>query len=345
MLHLHIGRGKAGSTTIQHFMRKNRRALKARGVRAITPGRRGPHADLRSGLFGEGDPDGTLESLIEETRLSPSLTYVISDETLLESAELTQARRLLETSGHEFQLIVYIREYGAWLRSKYGQGTKKVISGNDFDRFYQKRGTRTMSVMPRLRLWAEFAGWDRVRVRSLDVPGWSGDSLITDFLDAIGLGSDSGLDAGSPPKNVSLNWMELEFRRALATAFPARGRNQDLVESLIDIFATHVAESDNRDLKASYLSLDQAREANAAYEEDVREINSLTGSEIPEASSVSLEPRPFLPSIAHVPSDIIDAFLRDVGPEFAAGLEDEDREGLDRLTARMREPVPQSVTP
>lgn len=343
MLHIHIGRGKAGSTTIQQYVLENRDALRERGVIYATlwPGET-RHAAVKRAVRRANADQSPLDATIAEVATRPDLTWLISDEAMFHGAEhdLSRARRLVDVPGHDVQIICYIRRYDDWIRSVYAQTAKTATRQWDFDTFYALSTNRRtparsrLSIMPMLHLCAELVGWSRVRVRSLEPLGLHGGTLIADLLHGIGLPDDTGLPTTIENRNVAPTWMVVEFRRAVSLALGEHADHR-VAKLLMRAFARSAAGSPNGQSAAVYLTPGQAREARALYNEDVSLINELSGSQIRLAPEATLPMRPFLPSIEHVPADIREAFLSSITERHLRTLSTEQRDGVRRLQDMM----------
>jgi len=291
MIFVHIGRGKAGSSTIQRALEANAAALKTHGFawpKAAEKTRFNYAALARELLRADWqDRVGELRTLAK----SHDGDVVVSSEFLYPMGE-ERLRRLRETIGSNVTVIAYVRNYASWLRSSYVEGIRKAQRNQDFDAFFRGR-IETASVRPALSRWIDAFGASAMRVRHVDDLG--GIDLISDFGTAIGAELEPPGD-----RNRSPHWLIVEFMRALfeceheAGRLHARGAS---VQGLVRAFGRTIKPLGVPD--AQYCSAAQLRELDALYAEDCAWLEAMFGLAPPPATSYP--ERPFLPTLAAAP--------------------------------------------
>jgi hypothetical protein len=324
MLHLHIGFHKAGSTTLQTFLRDNAAALAAAGVDYPEIGRRAEdiaHHGLSKGLKTRRGDHAELEALwrgIGE-RARGERTVVVSSEGLEQVDPEPLAGWL---AGAPVRVIAYVRDLPSRLVSIYAQSTKRGHSTLDFDAFVARELTldRTLSA-PKLKAWADAVGAANVRVRSLDAGCLDGGEVVSDFLAAIGLGADArerlGLVAPGP-LNVSPGWRTLEALRGLNADAdwldedglppPDEGRSPSGALLQAALAAEARLGWGERGL---YLDAGQIDEAVRINDADNAAIEAL-GVDAGLAAAPTPAARTFLPEASRIPAEEITAFYREV---------------------------------
>lgn len=231
---LHIGTGKAGSTSIQAFCRDNREELAQRGLLYPTSPGRARHAGLSMSVKSDDelaitpgwqrrahqDPERFRRRLgrrlrreVEESGqarvlLSDEELFGLSDEGLHRLADL--AHRLAE----QVRVVVYLRRQDDHMISRYQQGVKigwvarlQEWARTDFSALYDYDA--------RLRRHERLVAPDRVVVRRFESAGFAGGSLHQDFLDAVGVAARADEMAHRARLNESLDAETVEFLRLL----------------------------------------------------------------------------------------------------------------------------------
>jgi hypothetical protein len=326
MLYLHIGFHKAGSTTLQTFLRDNAAALAATGVVYPEIGRDPDaiaHHALAKGLKRRREPPAELEGLWREVaalaRREPSV--LVSGEGL-ETADPTPLGDWLD--GVPAKVIAYVRDLPSRLVSIYAQSTKREQGGLDFDAFTARELTLDRTYTgPKLKAWAQIVGADNVRIRSVHPDCLEGGEVISDFLAAIGLGSDArarlGL-VGGGSQNVSPGWKTLEVLRALNASADwfdeevATGAEDPRSPAGALLRAALEAEAKlGWGERGLYLSEEQIRRAVKIDREDIADVEALgVDAKLIPAAADAIPPREFLPDISRIPEPELTRFYREM---------------------------------
>jgi hypothetical protein len=233
-LTVHIGTGRAGSSSIQFFLRDNRERLGELGV--LYPQSPGRARHTQVGLFAKSkteleespewrrgkhrDPVSfrkafkrRLVAEIEESGLSRIL---LSDEILFGSSEqaLRRLSRFTERIAERLHLVAYLRRQDDHMVSRYQQGVKigwvarlRDWAQEDMSSLYDYRARIRMH--QRLLAPTDFA------VRPFERERFVNGSLFEDFLDAAQIDARIEDLAQVPNVNESLGAESVEFLRLL----------------------------------------------------------------------------------------------------------------------------------
>lgn len=244
MLYLHIGIGKAGSTTIQNFLKANCSRLH-------------PHVEQLSS-FGVGNSwriaaasrtelaynywvkktkkftedeyqkftDTFWESVDAEVRQSESSHFVASSEYIFSQYGFDVEKimclkeRLLSIFG-EVRIIFYCRPQVSLAKSFYGQVIKGPTSGTiTYDQFVDEFSIHSYhwNYYKGLSLWADVFGDDKVLARVFHRDNFVNGDFVYDFLSIIGLaGCDLDFERPSEDSNVSPQPNRIEMVRKINT--------------------------------------------------------------------------------------------------------------------------------
>jgi hypothetical protein len=293
-IYLHIGRNKAGSTSLQDFFLAQRAML--------------AEAGLNYCLFGHlwdsvpGVPGfRTQFDLADHARAATDTAYLISNEFMFGwPLEYTHSMAA-GLAGFDVRIIAYIRPYGAWIGSAYADAVKNGENSRDFDRYLDWMMPR-ISAWPYLQGWGEAFGWDRIRIRSLDRGDLARGDLIGDCLTALGL--DPVRADGAGRSNQAPDWPVVEMLRRLITRNDEAGWTPEarvIADPLRGLMEACLAETPVPPI--GYLTAAQAQQLAELYRRDL--------DLIADHSGVALQPdrgagriRTTLPDFTLVPSDL-----------------------------------------
>lgn len=202
-VYLHIGTHKTGTTSNQFFLSNNRESLAQQGILYPHSGKvegtlHGANHRLAwsiKGLRGEENLD-CWKDLIEEISASGMQKVIISSETFskFNLGDINLLKKML--AGHEVFIVVYLRNYKDYFRSRYsqiiqdvGNPNKKVPDNNipktkSFSSFI-KENTWVIDFEGLLRIWGDAFGFDRLMPRCYDRIIIE-DSLAADLSKLIG---------------------------------------------------------------------------------------------------------------------------------------------------------------
>lgn len=289
---MHIGTGRAGSSSIQFFLRDNRDRLGELGI--LYPQSPGGARHTQLGLFvkSKADLEGSPEwhrrkhrdptsfrkafkrRLLSEMEESGLSRMLLSDEILFGSSEqaLRRLSRLTGRIAENLRLIAYLRRQDDHMVSRYQQGVKigwvvrlRDWAQEDMSGLYDYRARVRMH--ERLLAPADFV------VRPFERERFVNGSLFEDFLDAARIDARIEDLAQVPNRNESLDAESIEFLRLFNIhrveqdgATPGLIDNRELTGRL-----TEVTDGPTLTLPASVLDpfMDQWEETNRAVAREV----------------------------------------------------------------------------
>lgn len=307
MIYLHIGRGKAGSTTIQTFLSANKVHLSNERYQVVDRLR------FMSAVAALNDTSSGSANALEEFRqvfdANPNTSFIISHEYLFDVQDRKQVEAIRQiTSAHDVKVIAYLRDHPSLLLSLYNQATKKGKNISDFDA-YTSKISPTLSAVATVTAWADVFGWDKLRVRSLDPKSLNGGHLVDDYVAAIKLPLSQGFNRSVDRMNTSEPWVWLELRRAMFRQFHSYSNNarREHVPQVCRKLLRRLIEKCNQEqikseVKAQYLTPIQWGRLSDSYNNEISEINShIEDHQIPKFLGVQPSSRPYLPSIGNYP--------------------------------------------
>jgi hypothetical protein len=231
---LHIGLEKTGTTSIQHLLFQNRKALLERGVLTASSSISGNDFRFAVSSYSRFRADGLtkqlniksdeqllefrratflkLKSNISENQVSTVLSSSEHFQSrLLSLADIKQLRSSLEEAGcSNFRILVYLRDPLKIAMSHHGMAIKKGIHVTES--FYRPEHPRISHIVNHrqtIENWSAVFGEENMDVRLY--PEASGSEvLIADFLEAVGI-EQSQLDMSKQEvRNVNLSAVALE---------------------------------------------------------------------------------------------------------------------------------------
>jgi hypothetical protein len=233
-LTLHVGTGRAGSSSIQAFLRDNRDRLGELGV--FYPRTPGGARHIRLGLFvksqtelesspewhrqRQSDPASfrnafrrRLFSEIEDSGLSRVL---LSDEVLFGSSKqaLRRLRRFTDRIAESLRLVAYLRRQDDHMVSRYQQGVKIGWVARLRD-WAQEDMSSLYDYHARIRRHERLLAPTDFVVRRFEPETFAGGSLLQDFLDAVRIDARAADLEQVPNLNASLDAESVEFLRLL----------------------------------------------------------------------------------------------------------------------------------
>ena len=356
MFTLHIGRNKAGSSTLQSYLAANEAAIARAGVtvpRLVKPTPAGHQFWATSmrpgGPMDDGERAAYAAAFAAVVARPTEERFFISSEFLFELAPERIRNHANAFAGHRVRLVLYLRDYPSWLASVYAQMTRKGANVDEFDTVARKLINRTLARFPgQFAAWADAFGNAALHVRTLDPASLAGGDLIEDALSAAGLDRAAVAAHGGPSspeeerRNVSPPWHAIETVRAVAAALRPSlgagrgfGRHKGEVRRLLRAVAGWQAEIGAANAPMPYLTPQQFAEARRLFERDVALANArLADFQIPSDTPEPPPPRPAMPSIDLVPpAQRREIAARLAADPFVAGLAADLRATLLRRVA------------
>lgn len=342
MIYLHIGLGKSGSSTIQHFATANMERLGAAGLVYPALKGRSPEHHMELGQVARMAQQGAalppvFAALREAIHQGGARSYLLSSEFFLRHDAAGSARNAAALRHFlgpaPVRVLVYIREYPSWVESLYAQKTKRGENAEDMDGFIARRNLgRSVSMLAGLRPWVEVFGAENIRLRSLNPANLVGGDLVEDLMAA------TGVTARMPPfhrVNESPPWTFLELARSINGRMPdTQPATQDMFRVWLKRMADHgaaaLAAAGLRPGRVPYLSQADWIALRDTYNADVLAINAMLPShQVPLLAAPPPPERGPAPSLRTVPPEILAAYLeaytsgklvRSMPPAFRAAL-------------------------
>ena len=261
---LHVGVPKAGSTTLQHFLETNRAALAERDI--VVPKGLSTFNHRKLKLFADDDDvidnprraKGMLtpqkvrkfrarfegQFRAEAAQWEPRSNVVMTCEHLVgitSDSGRERLRGLLDATGHQTRIVVYVRRQDRVLLSGYVQS----VRGGNTGYFDDYLGTMFDSYYRYDRVlddWSRSFGEAQMVVRPFERSQLCGGSIVDDFMSLLGISDLSGFET-IPDLTVSLPGPAVEYLRRLNPHIPrwlVTGPNEErkLLLRILDRTAT-----------------------------------------------------------------------------------------------------------
>jgi hypothetical protein len=249
---VHIGSGKTGTSSIQHFLNRNRARLAELGY--LYPRTPGATRHVRLGLAfqpedalggfvnwhrqGASSPNAFRRSfrrrLFREIDKSGLTRVLFSDEALYGSPNpaLRRLRDFVDQIARRLKVVVYLRRQDDHLVSRYQQVVKVGETRRLVGWAREMQLSESYDYSLRLRTWQRLLDPDELVVRRFEHGSLVDGSLFQDFLESVGIEARAGaLDQGGETRNVSLDAESVEFLRLLNLH---RVENEGATVGLID---------------------------------------------------------------------------------------------------------------
>ena len=233
-LTLHIGSGKTGTSSIQHFMHRNRDRLAELGH--LYPESPGQTRHTRLGLFIKPDAllaktpswrrqgfaspdefrDAFRDSLFAEINAAGLSRVVLSDEALYGSPNdaLRRLRSFTDDIAGRVRVVVYLRRQDDHLISRYQQ-VVKIGDVRPLAEWARQDFGQTYDYRSRLDTWQRLLEPTELVVRRFERDSFVDGSLYQDFLDAVGIDVRADDLQQVTNRNESLDAEAVEFLRLL----------------------------------------------------------------------------------------------------------------------------------
>ena len=252
-LYLHIGTHKTATTTLQHFLAKNRKALRAVGLfypqqNIVGAPRHYAHHRIAHAIAGRDDKldfdcataffAKAMELAGEDDRIlisaEPFFRHMIKRKndpaTDPEPALYRYAKKVRAACGDaDVRIVVMLRRQDLFIESMYGEHVLSTGYQHEIASFIEERHWM-LDYRQRLAVWADVFGADNIMVRtsereSMDTP------VEQYFLNWLGVDWCDGFDAAGD-QNVALNRTFVEFKRQMNFPNQPSGHNTRLREWL-----------------------------------------------------------------------------------------------------------------
>lgn len=237
VLYLHIGMPKTGTSSIQNFLMQNNNVLNEKGYvypdfkvyfKNIGKNRNGQflvgHLHDESGMRDYNAEkalfDKNFDIISQLSQKYPNI--ILSEESLWNSAERHSGKDFwrkikseTDKRNLELKIIVYLRRQDLFLQSFWAQHVK-VNSTLSLKEYINSRKSKIkLDYYSRLNEIAEYVGKENILVRVFEKQQYLGtdNTLISDFLETIGLSLTDEYKALDKPANLSLSGVYLEIKR------------------------------------------------------------------------------------------------------------------------------------
>lgn len=206
MIYLHIGTQKTGSSTLQHFMRLNRRALAERGYNFVHAFRDwSDHNRLARELRGGNMEMPRLKATVAEIRESELPHHLISGEEMF---HIRAARRLgnhlPDDLKGQVRIVAYLRRPDDLMEALYKQRVKSAeIEPQPIA--YLRRASFEYRYRPVLEAYAEVFGREAMTVRPYSRKLLKNNDIVDDFFATIGVDDVAGLPRDMPEDNPTFS--------------------------------------------------------------------------------------------------------------------------------------------
>jgi hypothetical protein len=322
-IYLHIGRNKAGSTTLQDFFASHAPWLARNGVDYVLCGRL-------------HEPGSGLRTLPEMADVLAEFhaggrSMLVSDEMISAFPAEVSRQAAAAFRGVNVQVLLYVRPYRDWVRSSYGFDVRIGYNALDFDAYLAHIAPQ-LRFWPNLQIWADAVGWERIRVRSTHPADLDGGALIQDSLAAMGLAPPEGLPVDR--SNAMPNWIAVELLRLAAARHADAGwsfTGRAVAEALHELAELAIADL-GEGPHAGYLSPAQSLNLAALYNADLARLAQHTGVTLHRDDAGPAPERLFLPAARDIPEPILRHIAAQAGsaeyarvhPEAAAFVASDD---------------------
>jgi hypothetical protein len=334
-LFLHIGRNKAGSTTLQDYFAANTELLASHGI----------GYGLYSHACGSVPGLPNLPShhdIIRHCRANPGQALLISNEIISSFWPHMIDELARDLAALDTKILLYVRPYRDWIRSSYAFDVRIGINGRNIDAYQQYIAPRT-SFWPCLEALARRFDWDRIRVRSTVRQDLIDGDLVADALSAIGIAPPAPT-AAHAFRNAMPGWMTTEAKRLIIGKDESPGwtpASLKLAATAGVLVNEAVAACGLGDLDAVYLAPAQAEHLAEWYNRDLERLRAASGTVLTPDNASGAPPRPFVPAAAHIPQPVLrhvvnraaDADIATAHPETSAFLRSAHFAGLLRQGA------------
>jgi hypothetical protein len=326
VIHLHIGRHKTGTSSLQHFLARNRDALAGRGFTypASIDGAAGHHALARTLNTDKPSPGrvaraGNPQEVERFAAFGAEVGHLIVSSEGFQSVDPAAVRALWP--DREVQVIIYLREPLSYLLSSYAQAVHARAIRTPLVRHAASFRPDYPGFVSK---WAQAFGRDAIRLRLYEREQLREQDIRRDFLDLLNIEAD-GLDFSQPEANPSLSPELIEFKGMVNAVLPMERQSALRLYPVLSRVASGFSQRLRAGAAFSETYRSRFREANAQMLQAFPE----SGLQ-PFHEPVSAEPTPPV-DLLQVRDAVLEAVtrrapgvgraLRDVLPEDPSGLE------------------------
>jgi hypothetical protein len=215
-LYLHVGHQKCGSTTIQHWLKKQEKNLEKMGIKYLKTGRGElgnsyVHHELALEVLTNNFKNGKnilFDNLQQEINNSDAEHFIISAENFIQITEKQQLQQLRDCfpNNLELHLVFIYRNQYQWLSSQWAQLAKNGITFDNFYAWFERfsLSLRALKYNEVCDFWDEYFQPSYLHILSFEDLVYSNSGLLSNFFDFIGIqGIPSDLLQESKNYNIS----------------------------------------------------------------------------------------------------------------------------------------------
>ena len=214
---LHIGTNKTGTSTLQDFLHSNRAQLKQYGfyypdLSDICGSAHHAVSRILKGLSADeaGLPNTWFEDIVSRADDTKCDTVIFSSEDFHTIKDLALLKATFE--GYEVKVILYLREYVAYLSSWYQQAIHSRNLTMSFDEFIEFHKSHYSSL---LNKWAAAFGRDALVTSVYKRANLVGADITKDFISKLGGIDSNAIKNIGHDKNPSITGNLLFFKKVL----------------------------------------------------------------------------------------------------------------------------------
>lgn len=221
MLYLHVGTQKTGSSSIQHFLRPNRKALLGRGLNFVSASRPWiDHNKVAHELRGGGNETPLLDAVLAEIERNEAPMQLVSGEMLFHTRVANRlARRMPDALREQTRVIVYLRRPDELMEALYKQRVKTGAIDPRPSK-YLEAARFEVDYRATLDAFEAAFGRERLIVRPYRRDLLQDGDIVADFLGLIGLGDTAGLERDKPEDNPTFSAAVSEFMGTVVRKTP-----------------------------------------------------------------------------------------------------------------------------
>lgn len=311
MIFVHIGLNKVASSTLQQFLTDNGSFLSAHGIIYPVSVIEQPNENRHShAALGQEISNGSLGPAWEKTLrhidgLPPETDVVLSSEIFgLRSAALLKEA----LSGRAVRIIVYVRDQGRLIVSRYSHNTKIGMNTKPFDKFFSAKIKQApYSFFDYLQPWREAFGAANVQVGVLDKRTLAGGDVRLDLLRMLGVPINDQTPYQvtlSDLSNVSPGWRVVELIRRMNPLSREQVLQERVLFSNLAYAADRAATKLGLNDPGLYLNQTQIDHCSELFLSDLAKIKaSEMRAEFELIDPAPIHPRHFQPAFKEIASD------------------------------------------
>lgn len=277
---LHIGRNKTGTSSLQEFFAENEGLLRESGILYPEAGREGKaHHGLALAVKRANQDRAAFEVLAAKLRqeVADHREVLVSSEVFATLDELDALATLFPAG--KTTIVVYVREYCAYLSSWYRQAIQLRNLCCDFRAFVDLRYIDA-SHIGLLERWANVYGRSNIKVLVYDRTLYPNGNIllsVPEYLPHVPLDSVSSLNYSRNP-SISGN---LVFLKLLLNSVLPETRDYTLAAEV-----NKISQHDKKRFQGEmHLDMEIVRRINFTYREDRQQLQSLFGLTLPRRNS------------------------------------------------------------